>query len=115
MNLDVIIQLDNKRGPFEWSLTPLPDPPQPSALKMPPQHSPSPAVNSPVPRRIAPLDVEKLEGWTHRQKMMLSIVFDVVDGQRTIDEIIMDTPLSPTVVEEALRILLAMKVIIIPS
>jgi hypothetical protein len=46
---------------------------------------------------------------------MLSIVFDVVDGQRSIEDIKTDVPLPPNVVEEALRILLALKAIIIPN
>ena len=115
VSMDMLIRWDSKKGPFEWSLTPLPPPPQAHELAIPGEAAPRSPGSSPIPKRIALLDVEKLEGWTHRQKRMLSLVFDVIDGQRTVEVILTDTPLPPTVVEEALRILLAMKVIIIPS
>jgi hypothetical protein len=111
----MLIQLDNERGPFEWVLIPSPAPPQPISRNLPSPGSTEPAPNSPIPQKIGILDLEKLEGWTHRQKMMLSIVFDVVDGQRSIEDIKTDVPLPPNVVEEALRILLALKTIIIPN
>lgn len=107
----MLSHLDSEKGPFEWMLTSLPTPPSPSPREIPPR----PKRSSPTPRRIAPLDLEKLDGWTHKQKMMLSIVFDVTDGQHTIEDIKADTPLPPHIVEEALRVLLAMKVISISS
>jgi len=115
VNVAMLIQLDNERGPFEWVLIPSPAPPQPVPRNLPSPGSTEPVLNSPIPQKIGPLDLEKLEGWTHRQKMMLSIVFDVVDGQRSIEDIKTDVPLPPNVVEEALRILLALKTIIIPN
>jgi hypothetical protein len=116
VNIAMLIQLDNERGPFEWMLVPLPDPPRSSPRDLPPPPSSTePVLNSPTPQKLGSLDLEKLEGWTHRQKMMLSIVFEVVDGQRTVEDIKTDVPLPPNVVEEALRILLALKAIIIPN
>ncbi|GHP00964.1 hypothetical protein KSF_110110 [Reticulibacter mediterranei] len=115
VNVAMLIQLDNERGPFEWVLIPSPPPPQPVPRNLPSPSSMEPVLNSPIPQKIGSLDLEKLEGWTHRQKMMLSIVFDVVDGQRSIEDIKTDVPLPPNVVEEALRILLALKAIIIPN
>jgi hypothetical protein len=109
---DTLSQLDNERGPFEWSLTPLPSPPSPSPqIKI----FSRPMQSSPTPRCIVPLPLEKLDGWTYSQKMMLSIVFDAIDGQRTIEDIKANTPLPPSVVEEALRVLLALQVITISS
>jgi hypothetical protein len=104
---DMLARLDSEKGPFEWSLIALPAPPPLTPREIPPR----PILSSPIPRRIAALDLEKLEGWTYRHKMMLSIVFDVIDGQRTIEDIKVDTPLPPMIVEEALRILVALKVI----
>lgn len=115
VNIAMLIQLDNERGPFEWVLVPSPAPPRSSPRDLPPPSSTGPALNSPIPQKIGPLDLEKLEGWNHRQKTMLSIVFDAVDGQRSIEDIKTDVPLPPNVVEEALRILLALKAIIIPN
>lgn len=114
-SMDMFIQWDNKKGPFEWSLMPLPPPPRTSAMVGSGEVVGHSSSNAPVPRCIAPLDIEKLEGWTARQKRMLLLVFEGIDGQRTIEEILADTPLPPPVIEEGLRILLAMRVIIITS
>jgi hypothetical protein len=67
----------------------------------------------PTPRVIAPLDVERLQGWTTTQKLMLSMVYDAIDGKKTIEDIKKEGPLPPNTIEEALRILLAMKVAVI--
>jgi hypothetical protein len=110
---DILIKVDKDRGPFEWSLAPLPAPPSetPAATQM--STNPHLAQNAPVPRTIATLELEKLEGWTSKQKLMLSMVYETVDGQRTIDQIKLEAPLPPDVTEEALRILFALKVITI--
>jgi hypothetical protein len=115
VNVAMLIQLDNERGPFEWVLTSLPPPPMPSSRDLPLPDATGPVPSSPVPRKLASLDLEKLEGWTYRQKMMLSIVFDAIDGQRSIEDVKNDVPLPPNVVEEALRVLMALKVITIPT
>jgi hypothetical protein len=115
INMDVLIQLDSRRGPFEWSLTPLPPPPQVSVGTVTRESSARLTANVSIPRQAAPLNVEKLEGWTPRQRKMLTLVFDAIDGQRTVDAILAETPLPSTVVEEALRILLSMRVIIMSS
>ena len=104
---ETLIQLDNDRGPFEWVLMPTPAPP----ISTPPEFAKYSAQYAPIPRRIGAFPQDKLEGWTNRQKMMLSIVFDVIDGQRSIEDIKADTPLPAHLVEEALRILLALKVV----
>jgi hypothetical protein len=69
---------------------------------------------SPVPETIAPLDLKRLASWPTRQKLMLSIVYDLIDGVRNIEEIKFNSLLPPDVTEDALRILLSMKSIIIP-
>lgn len=107
---ELLTRLDSEKGPFEWTLTPLPPLP-PSLPVTPPVKSPRPKSNSPIPGRIAILDLEKLEGWTYKQKTMLSLVFDAVDGRHTVEEIKANVPLPPAIVEEALRILVVLKVI----
>lgn len=112
---EMFSRLDRERGPFEWTLQPVstpPPPPPPSPQRADP--SPRPMQGSPVPTRIAQFNREKLDGWTTRQKMVLAIIFGVIDGRHTIEEIKADVPLPPGVVEEALRVLLSMKVISIP-
>jgi hypothetical protein len=107
---DTLIRTDNDRGPFEWILMPYPAPPSAQFKPEIPSRS---NQGLPVPRRIATPDLDKLEGWTTRQKMMLSIVYDLIDGQLDIDAIRTRSPLAPETTEEALRILLTMKVIAI--
>lgn len=110
---DTLIRVDNERGPFEWKLTSLPEPPSPTpSMEMPVQE-----MHSPIPRKTASLEkeLERLTGWTSTQKYMLSAVYDAIDGRRSIDEIKRDVPLAPGGTNEALRILLALRVIIIPQ
>lgn len=107
---DILIKVDSEHGPFEWMLSPHPAPPSPNPRAAIP---PRPMPNSPVPRVIAQLNLDGLEGWTSKQKLMLSIVYDLVDGTTNIEEIKSNSPLAPAVTEEALRVLLAMKVIVI--
>ena len=110
---DVLVRIDNERGPFEWKLTPLPEPPSPT------QHIEQPIqeMHSPIPRKTALLEreLERLTGWTSTQKYMLSAVYDAIDGRRSIDEIKREVPLTSGSTDEALRILLALRVIIIPQ
>lgn len=110
---DLLIRVDDERGPFEWKLTPLPEPPSPTQR----MDMPIPEMYPPIPRKTASLDreLERLTGWTSTQKYMLAAVYDAIDGRRTIDEIKRDVPLAPGATDEALRILLALRVIIIPQ
>ncbi|HTK06350.1 MAG TPA: hypothetical protein VL485_04210 [Ktedonobacteraceae bacterium] len=110
---DVLIRVDNERGPFEWKLTPLPEPPS----SMPHVEMPMQEIHSPVPRKTAPLEreLERLTGWSSMQKYMLAAVYEAIDGRKSIDEIKKEVPLTPGNTDEALRILLALRVIIIPQ
>jgi hypothetical protein len=110
---DILIHVDNERGPFEWKLISHPESPSLTpSMKMPVQE-----MHSPVPRKTASLEkeLERLTGWTSTQKYMLSAVYDAIDGRRSIDEIKREVPFAPAGTNEALRILLALKVIIIPQ
>ena len=104
-----LIQLDEARGPFPWKLQPLPAPPiQRSDDFLSAQSEPKP----PVPRRIAELILDRLVGWTSTQKLMLSVVYDAIDGTRDIEAIKKVVPLPSATTEEALRVLIALRVII---
>ncbi len=109
----LLLRLDRERGPFEWLLKPMPKPPiLPDYID--PRYTYSAASGGGrrgVPRCIAPLELNRLVGWTARQKMLLSLVLDTVDGQRTIEDIKVSAALLPEVTEEALRVLLALNVI----
>jgi hypothetical protein len=109
---EALCRLDNEKGPFEWSFYPLPAPPTPKATL---RSGPLPYMEqrSPTPRRVASLDVNQLEGWSMKQRLMVTIVFETIDGQHTIEEIKANVPLLYEVTDEALRILLALKVIVL--
>lgn len=101
-----LIRLDNEKGPYEWTLTPLIEPPKWQAGASILSES-----GEIVPRRITELNMDRLQGWTGIQKMMLMMVFEAINGEYTIQEIKTIVPLAPTVIEEGLRILLSLKVI----
>jgi hypothetical protein len=101
-----IIRLDNERGPFEWTLKPLPEPP----AAQPMTHVEA-TLSEPIPRHIATLDVSRLQGWSPMQRMMLALIHEAIDGQRSIAEIKEVIPLNPAVIEEGLCILFTLKVI----
>lgn len=104
-----LILLDDARGPFPWKLQPIPAPPmQRSDDVLSAQPEPKP----PVPRRITELNLDRLVGWTSTQKLMLSVVYDSIDGKKNIEAIKKVVPLPSATTEEALRVLVALRVII---
>lgn len=111
--LSTLTTVDIERGPFEWKLIPLPAPPSPTPPTARFNPPPRPTHNAPVPSIVAPLDVTTLHGWTDQHKLMLTTVYRAIDGQRSIEELKRELPLRPEVTEEALRVLLALKVITI--
>jgi hypothetical protein len=109
---EALIRADTARGPFEWKFMAVPAPPS----THPHAHISKPSTHiAPVPRIVAPLDLTMLAGWTEQQKLWLSKVYQTIDGQRNIEHIKKRVSLPPNVVEEALRILLTLKVIVIVS
>ncbi len=109
---DMFIDVDAKRGPFEWTLQPLPTPPS-SMSSVGILSGNRTEQHSPIPKSIAMLELDRLTGWSNMQKLMLTAVHEAIDGWRTIEEIKQVVPLPPHVIDEALRTLLALKVIII--
>jgi hypothetical protein len=113
---ELLTRVDSERGPFEWKLKPLPSPPSlassPSSQKVASEHR---TQSAPVPRIVAPLDMVRLEGWSDQHKLMLSMVYEEIDGMRNIEEIKQRVPLTPNITEEALRILLALKSIVVEN
>lgn len=110
--LSTLTAVDDEKGPFEWKLKQLPAPPSstpPTSQFNPPRQEPG----NPIPRIVAPLDVTTLHGWTDQHKLMLTTVYRAIDGQRSLNELKREMPLRPEVTEEALRVLLALKVIIL--
>ena len=121
-DLQLLLKLDRDRGPFEWNLfsykpqvkigtseqhlsTVLSGQPEQSTM-LTQMSSPSPK-----PRKIALLKLNLLIGWSPEQKRALFMVYELVDGKRTIEEIKQAISFSPQKVEEGLRILISMNVI----
>lgn len=100
----LLVQVDNERGPFAWALSA--PPPQPQ--KAPPSHRGS---HTSVPRIIALLDLDKIHGWPPAHKHILFQVYQMIDGQRSIEDIQRMLPFPPYVVEEAFHILATLNVI----
>ncbi|GCF09454.1 hypothetical protein [Dictyobacter arantiisoli] len=112
-NKGILTRVDNERGPFEWTLVQNPSPP---SLPSPHPETAIPlysAQNTPIPKVVSPLNLEWLEGWSYQQKLLLSVVYDLIDGVTNIEGIKSKAPLPAEVTEEALRVLLTMKFIII--
>jgi hypothetical protein len=107
-----LVDVDTKRGPFEWVLEALP-PPAPTPSNSDSDRFPRIKPYGSIPSVIMPLESLKLEGWTNQQILMLRSVYEVINGLRTIEEIQAKVPLDPKITVEALQVLLALKVIII--
>jgi len=116
-------QMDAERGPFNWALavqtspepqTPLPAPLTPTPPQAPLVLGPSRSVRTQaVPRSIAVLDLARLANVPNRERMVLRLVFTMVDGRRTIEEIKARLTLSNDVVDWALQTLVSMSILVI--
>lgn len=113
---DLLIQLDSEKGPFNWVFRENTDhmpSPSPAAESF---AQPQPISRSPIPQPlIYTLDPKQLQQWTPQQQHYLHQVFSLIDGQRSIDEIKYVILLPPTIVDEAIRVLIALKAIAIYS
>lgn len=101
-----LCRLDREKGPFEWVLLP-----QVQSLEL---STPSdiPHQHAPVPTIIATLPQERLLAWTPPQKEALYTLLKAINGERTIDDLKRILPFSPELVDELLRILLELHVIL---
>ena len=98
-------RLDAEKGPFAWTLLSFPAP-APSV-----EPSSSPLLVSPLPKRIASLDLHAMQTWSSKEKMLLRTVFAMIDGRRSVEELKASLSLSPDTVEKVLQTLLTMHVI----
>jgi hypothetical protein len=74
--------------------------------------SPAPAARaSSIPRPLVALDTAVIQSFPAKDRLILRMVFALVDGQRTPEQIKMQLRLPPEKVDEALRSLRAMKFI----
>jgi hypothetical protein len=124
---DVLIRFDNEKGPFEWRFHASASTPTHTPPPMPPPvyagyaEAQMPRPNVPllsdfaVPKIIASLDWKQLSTWTTRQQQILWTVWQLIDGKRTVHDIkvVVASSLSDSIVEEALHVLLELRVIIV--
>ncbi|WP_376796551.1 hypothetical protein [Thermogemmatispora sp.] len=82
----------------------------PAQAALPPA-APSSFSLTPVPRPLRPLDAQLLAGFSMRQRFVLRLVFTMVNGERSVEQIKAQLNLSPAVVEEALTTLRSLGVI----
>jgi hypothetical protein len=105
-----LIDVDEKRGPFDWSLQPLPAPPSPTLFTSI-LSGKTEEKQPPTPQRIALLELDQLTGWSNTQRRLLATVYAAIDGRRTLEEIKQIVPLPPHITDEVMRTLLALSVI----
>ena len=129
----ILCQLDDERGPFEWrfqapSSSPSSDTEKRQITTLRPQktanHADTPGTrgeratpahleidNRAVPRILSYPQWNMLHTWSPSHKRMLYDVLTAIDGIRTIQEIKMNLSLSDALMQDALHVLLKLKVI----
>ena len=105
MQVSKLIQLDNERGPFAWTLT---DDPSPTTRIGASLHH---TLHPPTPRIVALLDLDELQGWTPTHKRILLQVYQTINGRRNLEDIKQALPLPSHMTEEALHVLSTLHVI----
>ncbi|GHO47043.1 hypothetical protein [Ktedonospora formicarum] len=130
---EVLIRLNDERGPFEWSFHPVkPTSPNhvtnhpPTQTRSPqPQRTPTgqaggsfPVVsdtNMLIPHAVAVMNWHWFHNWTPQQRQALFMVWRLIDGRHTVWEIkeALQASHAPTLVDEILNALLTLKVIIL--
>lgn len=111
-----LCRFDAEKGPFEWRLLsepgkqPVPGTQTPG---QPPLHpSAHPLERSSVPGIVSTLPQDQLTTWTSQRRDALYIILANIDGVNTLEEIRSLVPFTPDLVDELIRILLEMKVIV---
>jgi hypothetical protein len=105
-----LCRLDEEKGPFEWSLQPRTIASLNAAPSLP--QTPRPEQKVPVPHRLVyQLDASQLQMYTSWQRTLLLRVFSLIDGKHTLEEISFRAQVPPAKVEEALHVLVLLKLI----
>jgi len=117
-----LCRLDAEKGPFEWRLQLQPDAPEQASpggqWSGQPPFSDAPASSlehSAVPKIISTIPQDQLSTWDSRRRDAFYIILANIDGENTIEDILGLVPLSSDLVDESLRHLLEMKVIVISA
>ncbi len=117
---DILCRLDREKGPFEWTLVhqPLITGPHQSARGLRPQSSDplAPAMQcSAVPKIIAALSCERLSVQAPEQREALYTLLTTINGERTVANIKDMVPFSRDLIDDLLRLLLELEVIVIST
>jgi hypothetical protein len=117
-----LCRLDAERGPFEWQLLLQPGPSEQASAggqlsnRAPLPDTPaSPLEHSAVPRIISTIPQDQLSTWDSQRRDAFYITLANIDGENTIEDILGLVPFSSDVVDESLRLLLEMKVIVVSA
>ena len=111
----ILIQLDAEKGPFGWIF-------QASSAQLSPASASEQVYQVPTPTKslslipqplVRYLDSGLLQQWTPQQQRYIYMIFSMVNGQSSIDEIRRQTSLSPNIVDEVIRILLFLRIIVL--
>lgn len=113
VNLQLLRQVDTEKGPFSWVFHSDPTPSVPAAFPyQAPRATRQSGPLSPVPQQQVPsLYPQQLQQWTPQQQQYIQLIFSLVDGRRSIDEIKAQTLLHSSTVDEIIRILLVLRAI----
>ena len=113
---ETLCRLDKEKGPFEWIL--LPTAPnanqsQFGASTPPPDPLSSSFQRTSIPRVVSTVPWNRLSTWSTQQRDALYNVLMTINGERNVEHIKARVPLPPEAVDELLRILLELNVIVI--
>lgn len=111
IQLQLLIQVDNDKGPFGWILTEAPQPVTQHSPVPAPHSSQVPISASSIPKIIALLNLEQLSSWTPAHKQVLFQVYQAIDSRSNIERLKQILPFPPYLTEEALHILLTLHII----
>jgi len=117
---DALCRLDREKGPFEWTLV------HQSMTSGQPEvaRRPQPATSDPltfsihcssVPRIISAMNWERLSAQAPEQREALYTLLTTINGERTIENIKDMVPFSSELIDDLLRQLLALEVIVIST
>ncbi len=115
-----LARFDKDKGPFDWQFYPQQRQEQKSTTaSLPSLNSQrftshrSPPTRYAIPHVVANLNVGWLNTWLPQRKRILRMVYFMIDGQRTVEDIERFTGLPPHVVQEALVILIALNIVVV--
>lgn len=117
---ETLCRLDREKGPFEWTLVHQPTASEPRPLtrrSQPLSFDPlAPFLQCPsVPRIISALNWERLSTQPPQQREALYTLLTTINGERTIENIKDLMPFSRELIDDLLRMLLELEVIVIAT